>query len=496
MKIVTCPLLLLFFFSEVKCVKASSWTIEVPSSVKGLPGSCVVIPCSFNYPDPQKAIGEFTGIWLEAANHLIYHPLGSSTMQEYHGRTELVGDVRQKNCSLKIDPLQPSDKGPFHFRVEMKDYEKFSYKDNTVSISMTHTLSPVNLTVTENTDHPTVTASCSVTHSCPTSPPVFFWSHSGRQHYQTQPLENGQWQATSTLTLLPAHASNNTHLQCHVKFKGGQHQDASKIINVKYAPMNVDVDYNANVKEGGAVRLKCTCDANPPASSYEWHNDHGAQLHKGSVYILTNVSRHTGALYCVAINPMGKATSSPVQLDVTHAPEIKSVSVCSSEGEMVKCVCIAESRPPSSVHFLLPNTILPRPDVERHDSVTIGTLQALLPSSEFIYCVANNTVGSASAAITLPVHSKMLYLYITIAAGALVMVAIVFIVIVKNRTRSRDVPTTDPLHKPGKSLQTVAAARKNINVGPNPSNMYSDHTYGNMNEAEWTIDCDPVYDNV
>lgn len=123
-------------FITVIQIEASSWTIKVPSSVEGLPGSCVVIPCSFNYPDPGKTITKFTGMWNEATNHLIYHPVESNMMQQYRNRTELLGDVRQKSCSLKIDPLQQSDRGPFHFRIEMEDYEKFSYKENTVSITM------------------------------------------------------------------------------------------------------------------------------------------------------------------------------------------------------------------------------------------------------------------------------------------------------------------------------------------------------------------------
>ncbi|XP_077432918.1 sialic acid-binding Ig-like lectin 14 [Vanacampus margaritifer] len=488
--------LLFVFFSEVICVKASSWTIEVPSSVKGLPGSCVVIPCSFNYPDPKKAINEFIGIWLEADNHLIYHPNGSKIKQLYHGRTELVGDVRQKDCSLKIDPLQKSDLGPFHFRIEMKDFEKFSYLDKTVSIQMIRKLSPVNLTVTEDIDHPIVMAFCSVTHSCPISPPVIHWSHFGHQQYQTRPLENGQWEVTSTLTFHPAHANNNTHLQCRVIFKGGEQQEASKIINVKYAPVNVAVDYNANVKEGETVRLKCSCDANPPANSYEWHNEDGSELHKGSVFIVANVSRRTGALYCTAINGVGKATSSPVRLDVTYAPEIKSISSCSFEGDMVKCVCIAESRPPSNVWFSLPDAVLPRPDVERHDSVTIGTLQVSLHSAEFVYCVANNTLGSAT--ITLHVHRTKLYLYIIIAAGAVVMLLTLLIVMIKKWGPSRGAPASDQPRKSVESLQTVRAARKNIKTGRDQSNTYSDHIYGNTSEAEWTIDCDrhPVYANM
>ncbi|XP_077577723.1 myelin-associated glycoprotein [Stigmatopora nigra] len=425
-----CQMLFLFFLFTIRGVETSSWTVVVPSSVNGLPGSCVVIPCSFNYPDPKKDIREFTGIWLEEENRLIYHPVGAMTMQQYYGRTELVGDIKQKNCSLKIEPLQKSDHGPFHFRIEMKDFENFSYSHKTVSVKMIRA-SPINLTVVKDTHYPLLIASCTVTHSCPTSPPVFHWSHSGHLQFRTRPLENGQWEATSILALHPAHANNNTRLQCRVTFKGGQQQVATKIINVRYEPVDVNVEYKANVIEGESVHLKCSSDANPPTTSYEWHNEDGARLHEGHIFILTNVSRRTGPLYCIAINPIGKTTSSPVQFDVTYAPEIKSVSSCSSEGAMVKCMCIAESRPPSSVHFFLLDRVLPRPDIERHDSVTIGTLKDFLPFYGFIQCVANNSLGNTNSTLTLPVYNTMLYIYSIVSAGAVIVVVILLIVIIK-----------------------------------------------------------------
>lgn len=115
-----------------------SWTIKVPSSVEGLQGSCVVIPCSFDYPSPSNRVTSFTGMWNDATNQLIYHPDESKMMQQYRSRTKLLVDITEsmKNCSLKIDPLQQSDRGPFHFRIEMEQYEKYSYKVNTVSITI------------------------------------------------------------------------------------------------------------------------------------------------------------------------------------------------------------------------------------------------------------------------------------------------------------------------------------------------------------------------
>uniref|UniRef100_A0A673AK43 Ig-like domain-containing protein n=1 Tax=Sphaeramia orbicularis TaxID=375764 RepID=A0A673AK43_9TELE len=206
--------------------EASSWTIQVPSSVKGLLGSCVVIPCSFNYPDPGKQVTEFTGIWTDATSHVIYHPVKSKMLQQYRNRTKLLGDLRQKDCSLMIDPLQASDQGPFHFRIEIEDYDKYSYKENTVN--------PILFSEKEDVmEGETVSATCSVSHSCPASPPVFTWIHSGQTHSQQQSLNNGQWNATSTLTFHPTHADHNKPLQCTVRYKGGQQQKIQRALKVK-----------------------------------------------------------------------------------------------------------------------------------------------------------------------------------------------------------------------------------------------------------------------
>lgn len=77
---------------------------------------------------------------------------------------------------------------------------------------------------------------------------------------------------------------------------------------------------------------------------------------------------------------------------------------------MVKCVCIAESKPPSMVHFVLSDRV-PQNNTktEKHGTVTFGTLLAELGSSEFVLCLANNTQGSTNLTLYLPVNSKEVF---------------------------------------------------------------------------------------
>ncbi|XP_047197019.1 sialoadhesin-like isoform X2 [Hippoglossus stenolepis] len=479
--------------------EASPWTIDLPSTVKGHPGSCVVIPCSFSYPDNGQKVTEFTGIWNEATNHVVYHPVKSNIAQQYQERTELLGDIKHKNCSLKINPLKQSDQGPFYFRIEIAGFDSFSYKVHEVSITMMGKVD-VAISLTEDAvEGQLVVAYCSVSPSCPTSIPVFRWSHSGEEHFHSLQFDADQWKATAALTFRPTNADHNKTLQCTAHYSGGQQQETSKLLNVKYAPVNVRVEYKSDVEEGEAVQLTCTSDAHPPASSYEWFSETGAQLHQGNLYTMPNVSRHMGALYCTAINTVGRGKSSPVRLTVLYAPEIKSVSSCSSEGNIVKCVCIADSQPPCMVHFVLSERVLPGTKIERHGSVTIGTLRAEFESSEFVHCLANNTVGNANLVLSLPANGEMQNLYIGIAVGAGVLLVILLMavgLVKKWRGTSGETPTPhiSALRENKEELfECATVKRKDMNyVVPRPNHHVDDPVYGNM-ETEWD---DAIYANM
>ncbi len=116
---------------------AGEWSAKIPESVVGLSGSCVVIPCTFSYPANGRTYTEFTGIWYtENYESKVYHTDTSEISDTFKGRTSLIGDLHQNDCSLKISSLSSGDTGPFMFRIEIKDLDKYTYVQNTVSITV------------------------------------------------------------------------------------------------------------------------------------------------------------------------------------------------------------------------------------------------------------------------------------------------------------------------------------------------------------------------
>uniref|UniRef100_A0A6Q2ZAD6 Ig-like domain-containing protein n=1 Tax=Esox lucius TaxID=8010 RepID=A0A6Q2ZAD6_ESOLU len=240
---------------------ASSWTAKVPSSVSGLQGSCIIIPCSFNYPEPKPKPSRFTGVWLKDSHEVVYHPDSSRIFKGYRGRTTLVGDLWQKNCSLRITPLHLSDKGPFFFRIEMEDLNKYSYIHAKVSIAVSSPDSP-SLSVKEEVKvGGVVSASCSVFYTCPSEPPLLTWSHTRTPSIQSQQLVNGQWELTSSLTFTST-MKDNKALVCTAEYRGGKKVNSSKTLNIKYRP-EIRVG-SACTADFSIITCLCIVDWEPP----------------------------------------------------------------------------------------------------------------------------------------------------------------------------------------------------------------------------------------
>ncbi|XP_058655136.1 myelin-associated glycoprotein-like isoform X2 [Onychostoma macrolepis] len=388
-------LLSLFLWLRVSPVNVGGWSAVVNESM-GLSGSCVVIPCTFSYPANGRTYTEFTGIWYtKNYESKVYHTDTSEISDSFKGRTSLIGDLRKNDCSLKISSLSSSDTGPFMFRIEIKDLDKYTYVDNKVSITVKET--PDNPTVSveeEVTSGKLVTATCDVFHSCPSDLPNVTWSHAGTHSSSSQPQNHGQWKLTSySLTFTPSREDNNKHLNCSAEFKG-KTVIGYKTLTVKYPPYNVNVITKPSVKENDSVELTCSSNSNPPANSYQWFSSDGMMLAKSPTYKLERVSRHSEAIYCTAINTEGKNSSDPQKISVLYPPYNVNVVTKPSvkENDSVELTCSSKSNPPANSYqwFNSNGMMLAKSPTYKLERVSRHT--------EAISCTAINTEGKNSSA--------------------------------------------------------------------------------------------------
>uniref|UniRef100_A0A8C2Z9Q9 Ig-like domain-containing protein n=1 Tax=Cyclopterus lumpus TaxID=8103 RepID=A0A8C2Z9Q9_CYCLU len=193
--------------SETKCsvcallepLSSSSgqWLANVPARIPVVQGSCVVIPCSFNYPRPtsKQILNRWKGFWKDGKKFVSTTIPKWKLAEEYRRRTTFLGDLAARNCSMLLDGVRNTDVGPFYFRIEMPHY-------------------------TSNTQR--LTAYCSVTHPCPTNAPEFSWSQSGTASRRSKKLNTWQWKTISTLTFRLRPTTSNQTLNCTVRYRGGK----------------------------------------------------------------------------------------------------------------------------------------------------------------------------------------------------------------------------------------------------------------------------------
>uniref|UniRef100_A0A672LQ59 Si:dkey-238d18.5 n=1 Tax=Sinocyclocheilus grahami TaxID=75366 RepID=A0A672LQ59_SINGR len=200
---------------------AVEWSAEMPKSVVGLSGSCVVIPCTFSYPAKGKTYTEFTGIWYKGYyEFIVYHTDTSKISDTFKGRTSLTGDLLQNDCSLKISSLSSSDTGPFLFRIEIKDLDNFKPFFLVPHEYEASKIIPTVSVEEEMTSGKPVTATCAVSHSCPSDLPRVTWNYDGTHSSLSQPQNPSQLKLTSyTLTFTPSREDHNKHLSCSAEFE-------------------------------------------------------------------------------------------------------------------------------------------------------------------------------------------------------------------------------------------------------------------------------------
>lgn len=119
------------------------WTINVTRHINATLGSNVTIPCTFTYPLEHhtknvevywKKPGKKLHIKDKDPNPFVYHTNDTFVLEMYRGKTMLIGNKSNGNCSLKI--LNVMENEPeIYVRIAAKG-QNYSFKAHSVSISV------------------------------------------------------------------------------------------------------------------------------------------------------------------------------------------------------------------------------------------------------------------------------------------------------------------------------------------------------------------------
>ncbi|XP_071326802.1 myelin-associated glycoprotein [Trachinotus anak] len=232
-------------------VFSEEWKATVVKNLDALVTSCIVLPCSFSHPKEKLPTSRLRGIWHLSSGKeaFVYYADETRILENFRGRTQLLGDLGQNNCTLKIDDIKNHDNGPFCFRIELARTEgdtstkdKYSFVEDCVELKMLSDPPKPSLvhaeTATEG--HP-YTVTCSVIHTCPSHVPKLTWSKSTadgaiESHRQIHP---GHWETQSILTFVPEEKDDHSEITCTAVFNGQKTSSATLKLYIKRA-----VNYN------------------------------------------------------------------------------------------------------------------------------------------------------------------------------------------------------------------------------------------------------------
>ncbi|KAF5906254.1 uncharacterized protein DAT39_004002, partial [Clarias magur] len=213
---------------RVKKMFSLDWTYSMPSKMTGLRGTCLVIPCSFDFRNSTKNPADVEVKWYIYSTSqypLVYSSDGDYVIGKYFGKTKLYGQTSEKDCSLEIKTEMNHNGDRLYPWMDPKSIETF-HKEDFYAKS-------IELQITEQADKPKlsiigvprvgeqVTVSCSVFHTCPSNPPSLSVGKALETDISVHnPEQDGFWELTRIHTFIIKEEEQT--VTCKATFHGGQ----------------------------------------------------------------------------------------------------------------------------------------------------------------------------------------------------------------------------------------------------------------------------------
>uniref|UniRef100_H3A7J1 Myelin associated glycoprotein n=1 Tax=Latimeria chalumnae TaxID=7897 RepID=H3A7J1_LATCH len=393
------------------------WSAWMPDKIYALRNTCVAIPCLFNYPDDVRVYSGVHGIWYFNSPYpntyppVVFKSRTRIVHESFKGRTELIGDLNQKNCSLQINQLSPELQGKYYFRVDMGRPNIYTYTEHAELLIID---SPMVEPLDEIVTNTQAEVKCSVPDNCPELKPVVSW-------YNTKELENtsiyssvqsheGAWMLFSVISFLPTYEHNGKNLGCKVQFPNTAMEYKSLLsLDIKYGPRVLKVNDSIEATEGSPVTLHCVVDSNP-VSQIRWLMDDAVlkevEFANSLTLDLENLNDTDDGTYtCIAENKYGVMNAS-LYLSVKYPPRKPAVnsSLTVSEGESILLYCTANGNPSPILTWMMDGKVKSNSVYKKE--LTLEIPEVTHEGDGEYWCVAENEFGRINSSLTLTVEYR------------------------------------------------------------------------------------------
>uniref|UniRef100_A0A096MBZ6 Ig-like domain-containing protein n=1 Tax=Poecilia formosa TaxID=48698 RepID=A0A096MBZ6_POEFO len=302
--------------------------LTTPNNMEALTGSCLEIPCTYETDhatyDSSKTI---YGVWLKggayfgANSRVIFHSSGS--INNYS--LDLIGNLKEKNCTTLFPNLTTKHIDKYFFRVENGGYKATACADPLQITVKDSPWSPSINVPSDLKEHQSVTVTCSAFTPCPHSPPELTWNLQQDSLRQTEENTDGTFttKIQETITLSDTHDGYN--ITCSAKYPvigGTKTAETEVTLSVSYAPRNTSASISPSglVSAGSWVELSCSSRAKPPPR-FTWFRisrDGDMNVSVGQIFSF-NVTEG-GEFHCVATNHLGNDSSSRICVTTEGLP--------------------------------------------------------------------------------------------------------------------------------------------------------------------------------
>ncbi|KAI3360909.1 hypothetical protein L3Q82_013122, partial [Scortum barcoo] len=230
-----------------------------------------ILSASGSHPKENLPTSRLRAIWHRSnkRDERIYYEDNTMVLENFRGRTRLLGHLGQGNCSLEINGIKDHDNGPFCFRIELarteKDtstVDKFSFVEDCAELKMLpDPPQPTLIHQKTATQGLPFIVTCSVRHTCPTHVPELTWNRGTPEGItkNQREIHPGNWEVQSILTFIAEEKDDYNEITCTSEFHGGKTSSKSLTLYVKREENYNHIIIPAAVAVGTAVIFTVLC---------------------------------------------------------------------------------------------------------------------------------------------------------------------------------------------------------------------------------------------